>query len=179
LFKEEEMYTLQAPKKSNGCVTVLAIIGGLTVIGVGGIFLLSFFGLFASAVASSSHSAPALHEVIYKVTMDRRYTGSDIDDTLDPKTRKLLGIDDICYSFDTTYAMESGTAQKPLSVCRDDSFAVVDRRMAAQGSFVYLSVQNDQIGGPIRCEIWVDGKRQYVTQSEGQFSIASCSGSVE
>lgn len=177
------MYSLQPQSKSNGFITWLAVIGGITLFVAGGLFLLSFLGLFAVAVAASSPSTSSSHEVIYKVTMDRRYTGSDseIDDTLDaldPKIKKMLGIHDICYSFDTTYEAESGTAQKPLSVCRKDSFAIVYRRTAVQGSFVYLSVQNDLNGGPIRCEIWVDGHRQYSTQSEGSYSIASCSGSV-
>jgi hypothetical protein len=171
------LYSLQPQRKSNGCVIWLAVIGGIALFVAAGIFILGFLGLSASAVASISHSTPTAHEVVYKVSMDRRYTGSAIDD-LDPKIRKTAGIPPVCYSFNTTYEAENGTAQKPLSVCRDDSFAVVYRRTAAQGSFVYLSVQNDQNGGPIRCEIWVDGNRQYTTQSEGAGSNASCSGSV-
>lgn len=178
------MYTLQAPKKSNGCMTVLAVIGGLTVIVMAGILFFSVLAGFniagtreplsgvqvpgADLVGNSgSHAetqvlrqpAPILmHEVVYKVTSNRDW--------------------DECYSFDATYEMPDGTSQSSASICGGAQSAVVNRRTAATGDFVYLSVQNDEMWATIGCEIEIDGVPVFVTHSTGQFVIASCSGAV-
>lgn len=158
------MYTLQTPKKSNGCMTLLAVIGGLTVIVMAAILFFSFLAAFGN---SGSHAetqvlrqpAPILmHEVVYKVTTNRDWGE--------------------CYFFDATYEMPDGTSQSGASICGGAQSAVVNRRTAATGDFVYLSVQNDEMLATIGCEIEIDGVPAFVTHSAGQFVIASCSGAV-
>lgn len=117
--------------------------------------------VYGAMVFSSERTTPAnavsrSHQVIYKVTTSRDRGN--------------------CYGFDTTYEMQSGTAQKAVSICDGKTSTVVDQRTGQTGDFVYLSVQNDEMWAKISCEIHVSGKLLYKTYSEGQFVIASCSG---
>lgn len=148
------MYNLQPPKKSRGCVNVLAVIGGIS-LALFAIVLLGGFTLLGSTPAPSSH------EVIYKVTTN-----------LDSGTWPT------CNYFDTTYDLRGGTAQKTVSICDGDHHTEVDRFTAQRGDFVYLSVQNGQRYGGVTCQIFVDGALLYHTHSDGQYVIASCSGSI-
>ena len=49
---------------------------------------------------------------------------------------------------------------------------------AERRQFVYISAQNQDEGGTIRCEIWVNGELWKEAESIGSYSIASCSGAV-
>lgn len=143
----------QSSSKSRGCTNVLAFIGGIVVV----LFACSFFGLSLP----SSSSASISHNVVYQITTDR-------DSSVYPS----------CFSFDTTYEMANGTAQKRASICNGDNTTVVDQFVGSRGDFVYLSLQNDEYWAQIGCEIYVDGKLLYQTYSEGQYIIASCSGTI-
>jgi len=46
------------------------------------------------------------------------------------------------------------------------------------GEFVYISVQNADNGGSIRCQILIDGDVAEEATSAGEFAIATCSGRV-
>lgn len=152
------MYTLQPAKKSSGCLKALAVIGVIA-LGVFGMIVLVVFT--ATMLPSSASTGPSTHRVVYKVTTDR-------DSSVYPS----------CYGFDTTYEMPSGTAQKSVSICDGAKSVVVDQRSGSSGDFVYLSVQNDKYAARIGCEIHIDGKLIHRTYSQGQYVIASCSGSV-
>jgi hypothetical protein len=54
----------------------------------------------------------------------------------------------------------------------DQSFAV------RRGQFVYVSAQNKDDGGSIRCEILVNGTVVEQAESTGAYTIATCSGAV-
>lgn len=153
------MYTLQAPKKSYGCTTVLAVIGGLTLFVIGAIFLMGFVAAVGRSSSYASSHASTQHHVVYKVTTSRDW--------------------DECYYFDVTYEMPSGTSQNSAAICDGKTSAVIDQRSADLGDFVYLSVQNDEQSANIGCQIWIDGSLVYETHSQGQYVIASCSGSVD
>jgi len=150
------MYTLQPKKKSRGCLAVLAIAGITAMVGLA---LIIFLAFAASALGRSDSRSPLTHRVVYKVTTNRNW-GS-------------------CYGFDTTYEMPSGTAQKSVSICDGNTTTDVDQRSGSRGDFVYLSVQNDKQAARISCQIYIDGKLVYQTWSNGQYVIASCSGSIE
>lgn len=147
-------------KKGNdfGCVVgvllVLFCIGAIGVVSMAGIS-----GGVTGSGASYAGSSSSIHRVVYKVTTNRNW-GS-------------------CYWFDTTYEMQSGTAQKSVSICDSATTTVVDQRTGSAGDFVYLSVQNDEQAARISCQIYIDGKVVYQTWSNGQYVIASCSGSIE
>jgi len=49
---------------------------------------------------------------------------------------------------------------------------------AERRQFVYISAQNQDEGGSIRCEIWVNGELWKEAESRGAYCIASCSGAV-
>lgn len=149
------MYTLQAPKKSNGCMIFFAVIGVITV-AIVGLFVIAI--LAASGTPTSASTVSRGHEVIYKITTDRDWGN--------------------CYGFDVTYEMTSGTAQKSVSICDGDTSTIVDQRRGHSGDFVYISVQNDEQSARISCEIYIDGKLVHKTYSDGQYVIASCSGSI-
>lgn len=149
------MYNLQPEKKSNGCVTFLAVIGLIALVIVG------LFGVAVFAAAGSSASigsSSTTHSVVYRAVTSR--------------------LDGDCFGFDATYEMPSGTSQKNGGVCNGSNSIVVDTRTASRGDFLYLSVQNDDYWAIVSCEIIIDGKLAYRTSSEGQYVIASCSGSV-
>jgi hypothetical protein len=110
------------------------------------------------ASVSSSNSSSSQRQVVYKATTS---LGSG------------------CNGIDTTYEMPSGTSQKTVSMCKGKTSAVVDQRTGSRGDFVYLAVQNDKMFARIGCEIYVDGKLVHQTHSEGQYVIASCSGSID
>jgi hypothetical protein len=112
--------------------------------------------------APSVSHASTYHDVVYKVATNRTDYGSWH-----------------CFNFDATYEMPSGTAQRPAAICDGDRSAIVDHRTANLGDSVYLSVQNDEYYAVISCEIWIDGALAFQTYSEGQYKIASCSGSVD
>lgn len=149
------MYTLQPKKKSKGCVKVLAITGLVGAVVVGLFALIIFVALNARSYAGPSSST---RNIVYKVTTARDW-GS-------------------CYWFDATYEMPNGTAQKSVSTCDGARSAEVDRRTGARGDFVYLAVQNDKYAARIGCRIYVDGALVFQTYSEGQYVIASCSGTI-
>lgn len=111
-----------------------------------------------SYTSTSASAVQRSHQVIYKVTTSRDRGG--------------------CYGFDTTYEMQSGTAQKSVSICDGKPSTVVDQRTGHSGDFVYLSVQNDEQWAKISCEIHIDDKLVHKTFSDGQYVIASCSGSI-
>lgn len=149
------MYALQPQKKSNGCLKGFAVTG---VIAIACLALL-VLAFFASALSpSSANSSRSTHHVVYKVTTNRNW-GS-------------------CYGFDTTYEMPSGTAQKSVSTCDGATTTDVDQRSGSRGDFVYLSVQNDKQAARISCQIYIDGKVVFQTWSNGQYVIATCSGSI-
>lgn len=148
------MYNLQPEKKSGGCTKILAIIGGLALVVVA-FFAVAIFSVSNSVVSSSRNDE---QRVVYRVTTSRDWGG--------------------CYGFDATYEMPSGTAQKGVSICNGDTFTQVDQRTGRRGDFVYLSVQNDEQLARIGCEIHINGTLVYQTHSEGQYVIASCSGSI-
>lgn len=50
---------------------------------------------------------------------------------------------------------------------------------AESGQFVYLSAQNENDSGSIKCEILVNDARIQTAESDGAYAIASCSGSVD
>lgn len=152
------MYALQPEKKSNGCVTALAVIGVIA-LAVVGLFVVAVFAVSSGSGGVSGSSTT--RQIVYKVRTDR-------DSSIYPS----------CYWFDATYEMPSGTAQRPASICDGAYTGVVDQRSAQRGDFVYLSVQNDKYYAGISCEIHIDGKLVYQTQSAGQYVIASCSGTV-
>lgn len=152
------MYTLQPEKKNRGCITFLAVIGAIAIILVG-LFVVVVF--VAMDTPSYAGSAPSTHRVVYKVITDR-------DSSVYPS----------CFWFDATYEMSSGTAQNSIPVCDGARTAIVDERTASRGDFVYLAVQNDEWLARIGCEIHVDGKLVHRTYSEGQYVIASCSGTI-
>ena len=149
------MYTLGPEKKSNGCIKTLAVIGAIALVVVA-IFVVAVMG--ATRSIRSGGNLSASRQVVYKITTNRDWG--------------------TCYGFDTTYEMPSGTSQKSVSLCDGKTSGVVDQRSAARGDFVYLSVQNDEQLAKIGCEIYVDGRLLFHTQSEGQYVIASCSGTV-
>ena len=148
------MYTLQPEKKSGGCVKVLAIVGAIVLVFVGIVF-----GLFVISAASSVGSTSATRHVVYQATTNRLKWSN-------------------CFGFDATYEMPAGTAQKSGGPCNGSKSVIVDQRTASPGDFVYLSIQNDEWSARIGCEIYIDEKLVYQTHSEGQYVIASCSGSV-
>lgn len=152
------MYTLQLEKKSRGCVNALAVFGAIALAVIGMFVVLGV----AVSTDSSANSYTFTRNVIYKITTNR-------DSNVWPS----------CYWFDVTYEMKSGTAQKSVSICDGKRSATVDTLQASYGDFVYLSVQNDKMAARIGCEIYVDGTLVHKTQSEGQYVIASCSGSVQ
>lgn len=152
------MYALQPEKKSNGCLTVFAVIGVIA-LAVAGLFVVGVFA--ATSQPSSARNSSTTRTIVYKVTTAR-------DSSVYPS----------CYWFDATYEMPSGTAQKSASICDGARSAEVDRRTGSPGDFVYLSVQNDEMLARIGCRIYVDGKLVFQTYSEGQYVIASCSGSI-
>jgi hypothetical protein len=150
------MYALQPPKKTNPLIIILAVIGG--------IFMLLFACVLVSSLFSGSASVAAPHaarRAVYKVTTTR-------DTSVYPS----------CVGFDVTYEMPSGTAQKTVDICDGAHSVTVDDRGVSGGDFVYLSVQNGKYSATTGCEIWIDGKLAYQTRSEGQYVIASCSGSA-
>lgn len=151
------MYQLQPQKKSNGCVMVFAALGAVALV----VVALLAFAVFVLAGTDSSAATyqPTTYDVTYMIATER-------------DTRSY------CYDFDTTYEMPSGTAQRAVSICNGAATAIVDRRVASRGDFVYLSVQNDEFSARISCEIYVNGMRIFQTYSEGQYVIASCSGSI-
>lgn len=150
------MYTLQPPApKPNGLLVFLAIIGVVALATIGLFAFANFVGATPYNVPSPQ---PSTRQVTYKITTDRDW-GS-------------------CYGFDVTYEMPGGTSQRSVSLCDGDTNGVVDQRTAHPGDFVYLAVQNDNMAARIGCEIHVDGRLVYQTYSQGQYVIASCSGSV-
>lgn len=102
---------------------------------------------------------PSTRQVVYKITTSRDWG--------------------LCYGFDTTYEMPHGTSQRPVSICDGATSAVVDKRTGSRGDFVYLSVQNDKDSAVIGCEIYIDGNLTFQNYSQGQYVIASCSGSID
>ena len=146
------MYTLQSEKKSGGCAKALVVIGAIMLVGI-------VFSLFVISAVSSVGSTSISHHVVYKATTSRLKGGN-------------------CFDFDATYEMPSGTSQKSGGRCNGSRSVIVDQRTAAPGDFVYLSIQNDEWSARIGCEIYIDEKLVYQTHSEGQYVIASCSGSV-
>jgi len=50
---------------------------------------------------------------------------------------------------------------------------------AKRGQFLYLSVQNNEPLGWVKCEIYSGGKLIDTALSEGEYVIASCSGKAE
>jgi hypothetical protein len=155
------VYKLEPERKSRGCVNVLAAIGLITLV-VFGLLIIVVFA--ASAGGSSGSSYSRIHQVVYKLTTSR-HDGN--------------GGQYCRYGFDTTYQMPSGTSQRSVSVCENSGIAQVDQFSGSYGDYVYLSVQNDEQYAKISCEIFIDGKLAYQTFSEGQYVIASCSGSIE
>jgi len=149
------MYALQPEKKSSGCGKALATIGVFALFVIG---LLVLVLVVALNMPSYADTAPSTHRIVYKVTTARDWGG--------------------CYGFDVTYEMPSGTSQKSVSICDGARTAIVDERNAKRGDFVYLAVQNDEQSARIGCEIHIDGKLVHRTYSEGQYVIASCSGSI-
>lgn len=114
----------------------------------------------SSAAVAPSASQPVYHDVVYKVTTQRK-------NSVYP-----------CFEFSTTYEMKHGTSQKKAYICDGNKDVEVDRRTALSGDFVYLSVQNDRYLAKISCQVHINGKLVMETFSEGQYVIASCSGSV-
>jgi hypothetical protein len=47
------------------------------------------------------------------------------------------------------------------------------------GDFAYISAQNENDSGSISCEIWVNDKKLKESNSDGAYTIASCSGLIE
>lgn len=150
------MYTLQPEKKSNGCVRILAVIGAITLLVVVAAFAVILFPFRPSSSANTTQKL-----VVYQVTTTRNTSGWPS-----------------CFGFDTTYELGSGTAQKRVNICDGARRTTVDQFTGSSGDFVYLSVQNDKYLARIGCSIYIDGKLVYQTHSEGQYVIASCSGSI-
>lgn len=154
------MYALQPEKKNRGCVNVLAAIGLVT---LGIVSLLGIVLVISMLSVGNLSASSQTHHVVYKLTTDRH----------DGNGGRYCR-----YGFDTTYQMPSGTAQKSTDVCENSGIADVDQFTGSRGDFVYLSVQNDKQFAKISCQIYIDGKLAYQTYSEGQYVIASCSGSI-
>lgn len=150
------MYTLRPEKKkSNVFVRILAVVGAMA---------LAIFGCVIALLISplsNIASAPVSHDVVYKVRTNR-------DSSVYPS----------CYWFDVTYEMTGGTSQNNAAICDGAKTVEVDRFVGYSGDFVYLSVQNDKYLARIACEIYIDGKLESRTFSNGQYVIASCSGRV-
>ena len=76
--------------------------------------------------------------------------------------------------FDVTYANASGATEQ-----QDGKVRRFQREFdAPAGAFLYLSAQNNDEDGGVRCMIDIDGKRVQYASSQGDYVIASCSASV-
>jgi hypothetical protein len=148
------MNVLASPNEKRGCTTVLAVIGGV-------VLTLLVCVFFATFTELDSAAAPSGHQVVYKVTTERPNDGWPA-----------------CFTFDTTYDLHGGTAQKSVGICDGARSVQVDQFTGARGDFVYLSAQNDEYFARFGCQIFIDNQLVYQTHSEGQYVIASCSGSV-
>lgn len=72
-----------------------------------------------------------------------------------------------------TYENETGnTEQRTVKVPWEMSFT------ASRGQFLYVSAQNENKGGTIKCQIIVNGQITEQAESRGAYVIAGCSGSA-
>lgn len=112
-----------------------------------------WFGPFAQGYTYSA--VPASHSVVYQIATPE------------------------CISFDATYAVPDGTAQKNMTACPDQGY--VGSFKGHSGEFLYLSIQNVS-RSPTRsrfsCIIQVDGKVIARVTSQGTSHIATCSESL-
>jgi len=76
--------------------------------------------------------------------------------------------------FDVTYANATGATEQ-----QDQQVRRFEREFdVPAGAFLYLSAQNNDEDGGVRCLIDIDGERVQYAASQGDYVIASCSASV-
>ena len=76
--------------------------------------------------------------------------------------------------FDVSYSYASGATEQ-----QDQQVRRFEREFdAPAGAFLYLSAQNNDEDGGVRCLIDIDGERVQYAASQGDYVIASCSASV-
>src|SRR5690606_24596991 len=146
--KESLMHALEPEKKSNGCVTALAVIGALALMIVAVLIVLVVVSPNLSTGTSGSSST---HRVQYTVTTDYPV---------------------LCHGIDVTYEMAHGTAQKTVTLCDGPTSQVVDEFVGTSGDFVYLSAQNGKSYAKVTCKIYIDSHLVHQTTSQGQYVIA-------
>jgi len=145
---------LEPEKKSKGCVTFLAAIG-VAALAIIGLFIVVIFA--TSNTPSYATTSRSTHRVKYVVATDHPV---------------------LCRDIDVTYEMAHGTAQKSVTLCDGPTSQIVDEFVGSSGDFVYLAAQNGKYYAEISCKIYIDSQLVYHTTSEGQYVIASCSGSI-
>lgn len=144
------MYNLQPQKKNSPLVTILAIIGGITVFVVAGMFLINL------AVFGSPLDSGATHLVTYTITS--------------------FG----CIDYSVTYAIPNGSSQKDVTACNGTNPVYTFNGSRGDYLYLSVQnsgpSRNDRM---FTCEINVDNRQIVQVTAQGFANIASCSGSIQ